>query len=285
MKSIKLIDYTKLVYVVAHNELTDSLEGAFKKQGFEVSVQRGPYTELQRSYSAQMRCLVNHANVWRSIVERNCSAIVVEADFVPCKNFAALPAPMPLDSNGSGVGFAWLYSGGSTLYGFDPLGFPYGHGNTLVAYLLTPTAATSLLRFFDEIVRRTLPGAYSPWDSHLGIFLRRKCGILNYLPVYQYGEHGGVAQPEHGQNGLRAWHQADILARDLEFLPMYARGSHARFLLFRCRAYARGWARLLLLRFFNPKSINSSSARGRLFMAWYSVSRLLRMAAFGQQRD
>lgn len=277
-QSSTLIKMTDRVYIVAHKEDTSRLESTLAAQGFKVRVQRGPYSEEQQRFSSQVKCFVNHQNVWRQVAAGDQRAIVVEADFVPVRAFGARPSPLPNDADDQTVGFAWLYSAGSTLYGFDKHGFPHGHGNTMVAYILSPHAARMLLNFFErEINKLSRVDQYLPFDSILGIYLRKECGILNYIPIYLYGEHGGLPQPEHAANRVRAWHQADILMDRLEYFPVYAKGSWVRYHAFRLRSIARGWLRLVLLRFYDPRYINNDTSRGRLWMAWFSLARLLKL--------
>lgn len=273
LKSI--IDFTSVAYVVAHKEDTRRLEASLASEGFSVAVVRGPYSPEQETWSSNMKCFANHANVWRQIAASESEwAVVVEADFVPVYNFAGRIAPLPF-AEGQEVGFGWLYSAGSILYGFCRYGFPHGHGNATVAYLIKRTVAIALLDFFSREVAKNPRGHYIPWETYLGVYLRRERGILNYFPVRQLGEHGGVPQKEHAVHGVRAWHQADVLAGPLVFLPDYARGSELRFLIVRFRAAVRAWARLILLRFFDPRYVNSDTTKSRWYMALFSVSRLL----------
>lgn len=273
----RLREFTNRAYVVAHNEDTTQLERTLVKAGFQVAVQRGPYNEKQLGWSAAMRCFANHANVWRTIsADPESWAIVVEADFVPVVDFGNRWAPLPHVDEDS-VGFAWLYSAGSTLYGFCRYGFPYGHGNTTVAYILNGRVANLLLRFFDREVAKNEKGGYIGWETYLGIYLRKQCGVLNYIPTYQFGEHGGLPQKEHAIHGVRSWHQADVLFACLEFLPTYARSSRLRYLGYRARAVARAWFRLVSGRFFDPRYINHDTSCGRFYMMVYSVRRLLHL--------
>lgn len=278
MKSkIPLLEMTDQVYIVAHKEDTSNLETVLSDQGFHVHVQRGPYSAKEQTYSSAMKCLVNHANVWRQVAGSNRPVMVVEADFVPVKKLAERMSPLPFDPLDKSIGFAWLYSAGSTLYGFDQHGFPHGHGNTTVAYLLTPEVAAMLLDFFKREESKVSAGSYTKWETYLGVYLRKERGILNYIPVYCYGEHGGLPQPEHAKQGIRAWHQADILLDTLEFLPIYADGKRWRYVFFRWRSIIRGWVRLFLLRFYDPRYINGDSKKGRVAMAWFSFIRLCKI--------
>ena len=274
------------VLIIAHDEDTTQLERALNGEGLPFRVFRGPYTEEQRSFSAQIRCLINHANAWRYGFQAQHPIIVVEADFVPCRGFSRLPLPFAWSASCSEAKFGWLYSPGSILYGIDAEGFPHGHGNTTVAYVFTPPAAKSLLEFYEKEMGGAHRGEYRLWETYLGIFLRWEKGILNYIPIYQYGEHGGTPNKEHRgkvagwHREIRGWHQADVLWNKLSFLPIYAQQSQFIYRVFRSRASLRGWARLLTLRFFDPRSTNADSTRGRSFMMVLSIARLLGLAHF-----
>jgi hypothetical protein len=274
------------VLIVAHNEDTTQLERALNRETFTCRVFRVPYTEEQRRFSAQIRCLINHANAWRHGSKAQHPIIVVEADFVPCRAFGRLPLPFAWSPSCSGPKFGWLYSPGSILYGIDAAGFPHGHGNTTVAYVFTPPAAKVLLEFYEKEMGAARPGEYRLWETYLGIFLRREKGILNYIPIYQYGEHGGIPNKEHRgtiagwHRQIRGWHQADVLWNELSFLPIYAQKKRSIYRVFRIRARLRGWARFVTLRFFDPRYVNADSTRGRSFMLILSIARLLGLAHF-----
>jgi hypothetical protein len=267
--------------IVAYKEDTSKIEHALTSEGFATKVFRGSYTEVQLLYSANIRCLINHANAWRYIAGQNSLVIVVEADFVPVIGFGQLPLPFRLElTQRSQALFGWLYSSGSILYGFDQHGFPHGHGNTMCAYVLTPEAAKALLCFYANEMNRGNPGEYRAFDTYIGIYMRKQCGILNHIPIYQYGEHGGLTNPEHRRAKLRGWHQADILWNQLHFTPQYARDNQLLFRCVRFRGWTRGVVRLLTLRYFDPWDINADSSRSVLSMASFSILRMLGFAVF-----
>jgi hypothetical protein len=247
-----------------------------QKEGFLCTIFRGGYSAEQITYTSSIRCLINHANAWQYLSKSDRPLIIVEADFVPVTGFGSLPLPFPL--NNSKAQFGWLYSAGSILYGVNELHFPHGHGNATVAYVATPGAANFLLTFYDKEMQRPDRGQYRLWETHLGIFLRWECGIYNYIPRYQYGEHGGIPNPEHALSKIRHWHQADMLWSRLAFMPQYARNQRLRYRLVRIRGWLRGVARLVTLRFFDPRHINEDSSRGRAFMCAFSALRILKMA-------
>jgi hypothetical protein len=251
------------------------LESTLSAGGFSVHVVRGPYAAHQLKYSALIRCLVNHANAWTLIAKEARDCLVVEADFVPVTGLGRMSGPLPNRPDDPRVGIAWLYSAGSTIYGVDADGYPFGHGNTTVAYQITPRASRAMLDFFSREMAVEDPGRYRPWETYLGIYMRRERGFRNYVPVYQYGEHGGVPNVEHRSARVRPWHQADVLHGPLAFMPLYARSSRLRYLWVRARAYMRGWARLVLLRYFDPRYTDTDSELGRRTMAWHAIGRLL----------
>lgn len=205
-------------------------------------VVRGPYTEEKLKYSAQSRCLVNHANAWRLAKESQGPVLVVEADFVPVVGFGDLPMLWDVTEQEGACG--WVYSGAPIFYYFDENGYVRGHSATMVANVFTPGAAEALLGFAEEELANTaVKGDYSPWDVRLGTWLRYKRGIPNYLSFRQYREHGGIPNPEHKKNRIVSWHQADVLQGRLSFMPLYAKNGKLRYLVFRARA--RGLYRLL----------------------------------------
>jgi hypothetical protein len=283
-EKVTLGDFSREVVIVAYNEDVSTLRRALECEGFEVTVQRQSYSETEKSFASSVRCLLNHAAAWKRIHDGARNAIVVEADFVPVNRFSGCTLPMPYAEGTTGAGFAWLYCPGAILYGIDERGFAFGHGNAAVAYALTPQAAGCLAQFSEREMSRNPKGNYSLWDTYFGIVLREEYAFRNYFPTYQYGEHGGIASREHRANGLRrGWHQADILLRALAFQPLYARGSWLFYCAIRVRARVRGWARVLTLRFFDPRHVDGCNCRSRLYMGWFAVARLLRLLPSMQQ--
>ena len=60
-------------------------------------------------------------------------------------------------------------------------------------------------------------------------------------------------------------HRADLLWGRLAFLPLYARQSRLKYIRGRIIGWVRGWRRLVLLRFFDPRSINANSDAESLY--------------------
>lgn len=268
-----LNDLVGHVYIVAHNEDVSALQDVLAAEGFATTVVRGPYTANEKAFSLQMRCLVNHRNAWNIAAASHDFCIFVEADFVPVKGFGRLP--VPFDPESCPDSFAYLYAGGPVLYQVDDRGFPSGHACTTVCYLAGPAATKALLQFFDDEMSSNRSGHYRAWDTYMSIRLRRDKGIRCYLPFRQYGEHGGIANPEHGHNGIRTWHQADILFGPLRFLPPYAHGSWIRYRFVRIRGYLRGWFRLLAGKLLEPASWRKSPQKWELLR--FVLCRLLCM--------
>jgi hypothetical protein len=245
-----LRDVSAGAIIIAHDEDTSPLRDALEGEGLSVEEVRGPYTAEQLTYSAARRCLVNHANAWRIAVNRDRPTIIVEADFVPVKGFADLPAPVPLDR--SDTSMAYLYACGPQVWD-----------------LVTPGVARLLLQFYEEQGNTDSTGAYSMWDTSIGYWLKDR-GVESYIPYRHYGEHGGTWNPEHGAAGMRRAHRADALHGQLAFMPFYANGSMVRY--WKTRMWARAWGVLRLL-------------TGR-FLAWHDLARSepLPMARFAVGR-
>jgi hypothetical protein len=256
------------VIIVAHREDTSSLSAALRRQGFEVAEVRGPYSAQQQRWSSAMRCLVNHAHAWKTAANKSESVIVVEADFVPVRNFGDLPVPAPTSKFRNCL--PYLYACGPEIWDLDgPVA--RGHAGATVAMVIWPEIAKLLLEFFHEQVRSNPEGLYCPWDTQLGYWLKKR-GIQSYLPYRHYGEHGGIGNFEHGGAGLGRSHRADALQDSLEFLPAYARGSQLKFLSVRVQARLWGWLRLMAGRLLAWRDFARSDRTG---MLRFALGRLL----------
>lgn len=230
------------VLIVRHNEDTRILKNFLINESFTVDEVCGPYTTEQLSYSAAMRCFVNHANAWRIVSATEQPTIIVEADFVPVKGFGNLIAPVPPDKINQSL--VYLYSVGPQIWDLAIPSCARGHGGGMVALVIFPSVARLLLDFFDEEIKVNPFGEYSAFDAKVGYWLKRK-GLESYIPYRHYGEHGGIGNPEHRKAGLGRPHQADVLQERLAFMPSYAKQS--RFILWRTRLRARVWGMLRLL--------------------------------------
>lgn len=268
--TLQLNQVCRQALVIAHKENTSPLVDSLAREGFSVLEVRGPYTPEQLHWSTISRCFVNHANSWRLVVERGVHSLIVEADFVPVVGFGLLPLPVPADLIHKSL--AYLYAVGPQFWDLPPSpNCARGHAGGGVAYVISPAVACMMLDFFDEKCSANPSGAYYPWDSAVGYWLKAR-GIESFLPYRQYGEHGGIANPEHAKAGLGRPHQADALAGPLAFLPMYAQGSVVSFLRVRLRARVWGWIRLLAGR---TVALNGYRRFESLRMFGFAVGRLL----------
>jgi hypothetical protein len=124
-------------------------------------------------------------------------------------------------------------------------------------------AAPALIEFANKEIERH-DGKYVPWDTYLSHRLRRLMDVPTYIPFKQYGEHGGSPNQEHKNNKIRNWHQADILADRLAFLPQYAKGNPLTYRLIRVRANLRGLARIIFGKYIEPTSFKVSNQKIQL---------------------
>ena len=246
------------VVIVAHDEDTGQLRLAIENEGFSYEEVRGPYPEGAERWAGILRCLANHANAWKIARERAGYTIIVEADFVPVRAFGSLPFPFDREAFPGALGY--LYACGPQLW--DLRGGLRGHAGGCVAYVVSAETAALMIDYAEEVLRRP-DTTYAPWDSSLGYWLNRR-GIQTFVPYRNYGEHGGVPNPEHRAHGLRATHRADLLYRPLVFLPAYARGSRPLFWLTRTRARLWGVARLACGRYISLHDVHRAPSRSRL---------------------
>ena len=239
--------------ILAYREDTTPLENALRAEGLNPVVQRRTYTPSEQTYSRTIRCLLNHADAWRAAADHNGYALILEADFVPCRRFASLPAPFDPARHGP-LAWAFLYAGGPRFLHLLPGGFIQGHAACPVAILLSPGVARHLVDFAEELVRTTSDlTTYSLWDT---IFQWHMMGMgaTCFMPYRHYGEHGGIPNPEHNVSGAGRFanHHAECLQGPLAFLPAYARGSRAIYVRTRLLAKLVGLARVITRRVVDP---------------------------------
>lgn len=265
------------VLILAYKEDTSRLEAALSREGLTSRVIRPDYSAQELTYSQTVRVLINHLNAWRLCASRDDLTIVLEADFVPCKGFGGFP--LPFSQGMSSRAWGWLYACGMSIYELVREGagiHARGHSAAPVATVFGPEAARILVEFAERELRESDPYSYSYWDTYARVYLQER-GVSSYMTFRNYGEHGGVANPEHRTAGLSASaHRADVLMGRLHFLPAYARGSMAVFLWVRLLAKVRGLGRLLCLRVLEKPALLGSSQRLELIQ--YAVSRLLSLS-------
>ncbi|MGB7086532.1 MAG: LPS biosynthesis glycosyltransferase [Phormidesmis sp.] len=262
-----LIDCIAQTFIIAYKEPTEQLTEALTQAGCDCTVLRQVHQPGYETYSPSFLCLLNHRNAWELALRSEKPTLIVEADFVPVKNFAHLPPPFdPADVD---TGIAWLYTCAPQVYSVsnDTPTYAQGYSTSMVAYIVTAKSARLLIELTAKIERDPGPRAYSPWDSGIEYYLRDR-GLHNYVPFRNYGEHGGLPNLEHKQNKLSKAHRADVLYDQLSFAPLYAcvNGQPNRWQWLKGRAYGRikGLGRLLLLKYLRAEVVKTSSQGGRL---------------------
>ena len=259
-------------YVVAYKENVVSLEQSLITEGFLPEVIRPDYTDVEKAYSRAVRCMLNHVNVWKKAAASRGLTLVVEADFIPVVGFGQLRLPFPDSKNQ--CAFGYLYVGGATLFDVHSENgriYGRGHGSCTVAYIIGPEAALCLMQFAENELETKDLSKHNLWDCRIRMFLQER-GINSWVPFRQYGEHGGIPNPEHAQAGFNPSHQADRLFASLHFLPLYARGSRLRYFCIRLKAVLRGMLRLLFGRYLTWIDIRRAAK-------YRSLNQLLRFAA------
>jgi len=294
--SHRLIDCIDQTFVIAYKESTEQLTGVLEQFGCDCTVLRQVHQPGYETYSPSYLCLLNHRSAWELALRSQKPTLIVEADFVPVSNFTQLPPPFdPADPD---LGIAWLYTCASQIYNVTDdatgdvpddvtnsashsprhssnhspshspsCGWAQGYSTAMVAYVVTAKSARLLIDLAAQVGKDPGPRNYSPWDSGIEYYLR-DFKLHNYVPFRNYGEHGGLPNPEHGKNKLSKAHRADVLYGRLAFAPMYAaaEGGIRRWDWLKVRAYARtkGLGRLLLMKYLRGEVIRKSRQPGRL---------------------
>lgn len=262
-----LVSCIAQTFIIAYKEPTEKLTQVLSDYGCECTVLRQVHQPGYETYSPSFLCLLNHRSAWELALRSEKPTLIVEADFVPVQNFAELPPPFnPTDDQ---TGIAWLYTCAAQIYSVSA-SFAQGYSTSMVAYVVTAKSARLLIELAAQVEKDPGPRAYSPWDSGIEYYLRDK-GLHNYVPFRNYGEHGGLPNPEHGRNKLSKAHRADVLYGKLAFAPMYAEvnGQMNRWAWMKGRAYGRvkGFGRLLLLKYLRGEVVKKS-AQGSELVKW-----------------
>ncbi|BAY40417.1 hypothetical protein NIES2111_48010 [Nostoc sp. NIES-2111] len=259
-----LIRYIDKVLIIAHKEATDQLETTLKEEGFNYEVLRQESKSEFKDFSRSYLCLLNHRHAWEKAAQADKPTLIIEADFVPVVGFGKLP--LPFNPQQTDVGISWLYTCAPQVYHVSPEGYAQGYSTSAVAYIVNPQSATYLLELADEVTEKIGATKYSTWDSDIDKFLLQR-KLKNYIPWRNYGEHGGLPNPEHQQNNLSKVHRADVLYGKLAFTPLYAvseQGGTGKFLSVRLQARLKGIARLAVGRFLRPPVVKGSTTPVRL---------------------
>ena len=251
-----LVSHIGQTFILAYQENTDRLAAWLGHAGCQVEVLRQIHRPDYRRYSRSYLCLLNHRKAWERALLSERPTLVVEADFVPVANFAQLPPPYPPDDDHLGI--AWLYTCAAQIYTITDRGYAEGYSTAMVAYVVTPQSAWRLIELAESVKDRPGPETYTPWDSGIEYYLRDR-RFHNYVPWRNYGEHGGIPNPEHQQNNLSTAHRADVLYGPLAFEPPYGD-------VLQQRAYGRikGLGRLLLNKYLRGPVLRGSTHPARL---------------------
>ncbi|MEB3268153.1 MAG: LPS biosynthesis glycosyltransferase [Leptolyngbya sp.] len=267
-------------FILAYKEDTTVLASALEQAGLPSQVVRQVHQPGYDTYARSYLCLLNHRAAWERAAQAQQPSLIVEADFVPVRHMGALPPSF--DPQDDTLGIAWLYTCAPQVYRITDQGYGEGYSTAMVAYVITPRSAQAMVDYADQIAADPGPTAYSPWDSGLDYYLRDR-GFLNYVPFRNYGEHGGISNPEHRnyvhrQRRLSGAHRADVLYGPLCFLPPYAQthaGTFSRWDYFQGRLYGRikGLGRLLLGKYLRVPVLRSADRP--LLLAWFALRRQL----------
>jgi GR25 family glycosyltransferase involved in LPS biosynthesis len=260
----KLVSCIGKALIIAYKETTELLEKTLQQEGLHPEVIRQTHREEYQDFSPSYLCLLNHREAWQKAALESQPTLIIEADFVPVKYFGELPLPFPSDNSNTGV--AWIYTCASQIYSISSEGYADGFSTSTVAYIITSQAARYLLELAERVKELKTPYVYSSWDSEIDGFLRSK-KLINYIPFRNYGEHGGQPNPEHSQHGLSSTHRADVLYRDLAFMPLYITIKQRNFFYFlqiRLQGRLKGIARLLTGRFLRLEILKGSKVPLRM---------------------
>lgn len=259
-----LINYIDRVLIIAYKESTEQLEATLTEAGFNYEVLRQESQPEFKNFSRSYLCLLNHRHAWEKATQTDKPTLIIEADFVPVIGFGKLP--LPFNPHQTDVGISWLYTCAPQVYHVSSEGYAQGFSTSAVAYIVNAQSATYLLELADEVTEKIGATKYSTWDSDIDKFLLQR-KLKNYIPWRNYGEHGGLPNPEHQQNNLSKVHRADVLYGKLAFTPLYAVGEQGetwKYLSVRLQARLKGIARLAVGRFLRPPVVKGSTTPMRL---------------------
>jgi len=217
--TLSLRHHVKQTLIIAHNEDTGTLVNTLQGQGFQPQIVRQEHQPHYETYSRNYLAFMNHHQAWQRVQAVDGLTMVVEADFVPVRGMGDLPLPMASDC--SDFGMAWLYTCAAQLYSVSGAGYAEGFSTSMVAYLMGPKGAIALDDLMARITQCPGPYTYSTWDSEIADFLLER-RLKTFIPLRNYGEHGGYPNPEHQRYGLSWTHRADVLHGPLAFMPLYA---------------------------------------------------------------
>lgn len=252
---------------------TTPLKRALRREGFSVHLIHNGFSAREQRYSCLVRALAGHRKAWEFCAGQEGLSMVVEDDFVPVVGMGGLS--LPFDPADAASAWGWLYAGSPRLQHVNHEGRACGGCAAPVATIVGPRLAGELRRFADQLLGEI--DCFQPyaWDAVV-VERMAAAGFTSFLPYRNYGEHGGLPNPEHAMSGLRPTHRADALYGPLHFVPEYAQGGWFRYLKERARGRVTGWGRLLLGVYLSPGTLaRLGSAREALRYLWFSTSRLI----------
>ena len=252
-----LRDVIDRALIVAHKEDVTRLVSSLEAEGLKVDVLRPDYTKEEMTYSKNSRTFLNHRNAWQKAVEVDNYTLICEADFVPCRGIGNFEVFWPIDNPRA---WGYLYQGSPRLLAVvDSEQFLRGRAAPLVCYVVNKNVASLMLMYSEYAKRAYDLRSYFMFDA----YLQRYIGALGaeaFIPLYHYGEHGGLANPEHATLGFlsnKGQHRADNLMSYLHFLPTYANGNYWSFIRVRLGARLLGFARLATGRWISRTNLYS----------------------------
>jgi hypothetical protein len=261
-------------YVLAYKEDVDPLVAALEAEKFKPTVLRAVYSEVEQTYSRNVRTFMNHHNAWQRAAEHDGFTLICESDCVPCLGLASFPTFWPTDDP---MAWGYLYQGSPRLLALiGAEKYLRCHTSPLVAYVVNARVARALCDWFDAEMSARDPKDYFSFDALLQWSAMGR-GCHAFMPMKHYGEHGGRANPEHGAHGMaRAGeHRADNLAGPLHFLPQYCEGSRLTYALVRVKERFYGLARLATNKWMFPTSVYPYGFSDKIEMAAVGLRRLL----------
>lgn len=261
-------------YILAYTEDVAPLFNALVEEKLNPETLRASYSEMELTFPRQIRTFMNHRSAWQRAAEQDGYTLICESDYVPCRGVGSFPSFWPLSDP---LGWGYLYAGSPRLLALvGKSGYLRAHCSPLVGYVVNAAIARILLDFFRTEIDQYGTKAYFPFDSHLQWFVMGDGGHA-FIPMKNYGEHGGFPNPEHAVFGAsRAGeHRADNLAARLHFLPQYSRGSIFRYLAVRAHARLLGIGRLLANKWVFDTDAHHNGLRDKLKMHAVGAKRLL----------
>ncbi|GEP56558.1 hypothetical protein [Reyranella soli] len=261
-------------YILTYTEDVTPLFSALAEEKLNPETLRASYSETELTFPRAIRTFLSHRAAWQRATEQEGYTLICESDYVPCRGVGAFPSFWPLSDP---MGWGYLYAGSPRLLALvGERRYLRAHCSPLVSYVVNPAIARILCNFFQSEIYRLGTKAYFPFDAHLQWSVMGAGGNA-FIPMRNYGEHGGFPNPEHAVFGLprAGQHRADNLATRLHFLPQYSRGSIFRYL--GVRAYARllGIGRLLANKWVLSTNAYHNGLLDQVEMHTVGVKRLL----------